>query len=153
MEVHMKFNNRFWWSVAAVWATLFVTDWVFHGWWLAQLYTDTAQFWRPQGEVGMYWAWIGNFIFAWAFVWMFKKGISNASPWHQAFRYGIAVLLVAKIPSALGNWAYTAYPAELVWKWAFIWTVQVLACAFVMAWIFRKEIPWNSSTSHTAYGK
>lgn len=139
----------FWLSVLAVWVVMVVTDWVFHGMWLSPLYQATAQFWKPQEEA-MHWMWVswfGTAVFAWAFVWIYQKGLSQANVWHQAFRYGLAFFAVAKIPVLAGNWTYAAYPAELLWKWAFINVLQALACAFVMSWVYKPawQVNWNKA--------
>jgi hypothetical protein len=132
-------QKRFWFSVVAVWLVMFVTDWFFHGMWLGPLYQSTSQFWKsPQDAQSMMWAaWLGNFVFAWAFVWIYKQGISQDNPWHQAFRYALAILLVSKVPTLLGQWTYSAFPPELLWKWGVVYILQALSCAFAMNWVVK----------------
>lgn len=132
-------NKRFWISIVAVWVVMTLTDWVFHGMWLSDMYHATAQFWRTQEDMGknMWWMWIGNFCFSYAFVWIYTKGIGNDNQWTQAFRYAIAILMVAKWPTQMGQWAVTPYPAELVVKWALVSFVQAMAAAYVMTWTFK----------------
>ena len=137
-------NKRFWWSVIAVWAVLWVTDFLFHGVWLGELYQQTAQYWRPRSEM-MHYAplmWVGNFIFAWAFVWIYSKGISKGNLWSQAFRYGLAIIGVSKINALTATFASSPYPMEIIWKWALIWTVQAWLCAFVMTLTFNPKAAW-----------
>ncbi|MDB5036665.1 MAG: hypothetical protein JWQ35_193 [Bacteriovoracaceae bacterium] len=132
-------KKRFWISVLAVWAVVWATDFLFHGIWLAPLYQQTSQFWRPGQEIQsmMPWMWAGQLIFSWAFVWIYSKGVSHDNQWAQAFRYAIAILLVSHVPGQLVMWATTPYPAELIWKWFFISAVQAMVCAFVMTWTFQ----------------
>lgn len=134
-------NKRFWWSVFAVFAVTFVTSWVFHGIWLKPFYMETAQYWRTEAEMNsmMHWMWIGHFVFSWAFVWMWTKGITQDNPWHQAFRYALAFWLVAKLPEVLGVWATNPYPGGLVFRWGIVALVQALLCSFVMTWTYK---PW-----------
>jgi hypothetical protein len=132
-------NKRFWFSVFSVWIVLFATDWAFHGVWLQPWYQATAQFWRPMAEMQkmLPLLWVGNFIFAWAFVWVYSKGISKDNQWHQAFRYALAILCLSKIPEQLGMWAMSPYPGELVARWALVSFVQAFACSFAMTWTFQ----------------
>jgi hypothetical protein len=140
-------QKRFWFSVASVWGVMFATDWIFHNKWLGDLYANTAQFWRPEAEMwSMMWlAFLGNAIFAWAFVWIYTKGLTQDNPWQQAFRYALAILLVSKVPTLLGQWAYSTYPTELLWKWGFVFIVQALACSFAMTWVYKSA--WSTQTS------
>ncbi len=118
---------------------MFVTDWVLHGWWLRDLYMSTQQYWKPMSEAqSMMWAsWLGNAIFAWAFVWIYSKGLSQDNPWKQAFRYALAILLVSKVPTLLGQWNYSALPTEIFWKWGVVYFIQAYACAFTMTWVYK----------------
>ena len=134
-------QKRFWFSVVTVWVLMVATDWLFHGVWLAPLYQATSQFWRPQEEMMkmMPLMWAGAFIFSWAFVWIYTKGLSKDNQWWQAFRYGIAILLVAKVPEQIGMWVTVPYPAELITKWFLISAIQAIGAAFAMTWTFKPE--------------
>lgn len=140
-------KKRFWLAVVAVFFVTMLTDWFFHGVWLQPLYQATAQFWRPLEEMKplMPFMWFGQFVFAWAFVWIYTQGINKTNQWAQAFRYAIAFLLVAKIPSFFGMWATSPYPADLIIKWAFIAFVQAFVCSFVMTWVYKP----HAHTHHT----
>lgn len=135
-------NKRFWFAVGAVWLVMFITDWVLHGMWLGPLYEQTPTFWKSMDDAkAMMWAsWLGNAIFAWAFIWIYTKGISHDNLWHQAFRYALAILMVSKVPTLLGQWTYYAFPNELLWKWGVIYLIQALACAFTMTWVYRPSL-------------
>lgn len=143
-------KHRFWWSVLAVWIAMVGTDWLFHGIWLSADYQSTAQYWRPQAEMMsmMPWMWFAQLIFSWAFVWIFKQGISKNNQWHQAFRYGMAILLVAKVPNQLGMWVTAPYPGDLVAKWLVVSTIQALLSAYVMTWAFKPVQWWEAQKSH-----
>jgi hypothetical protein len=130
-------QKRFWLSVVSVWFVVFLTDFVFHQVWLKDLYASTAQFWKMEAEMEVWKMWFGNAVFAWAFVWIYTKGITQDNPWHQAFRYALAILLVSKIPMLIGQWGYSALPPELLWKWGVAYFVQATACAFAMTWVFK----------------
>lgn len=139
-------NKRFWISIVAVWVVMGVTDWLFHGWWLSEIYKNTAQFWRPQEDIKTWWVWISNFCFSYAFVWIYSKGIGNDNQWVQAFRYAIAILMVSRWPSVLEQWAMTPYPNELVVKWAFVVFVQAIVASYVMTWTFKPVLKLQTST-------
>jgi hypothetical protein len=140
-------NKRFWWSVFAVWVVFMVTEWLFHGVWMAAMYEQTAQLWRSQEEI-QHWmplTWIGNAIFSWAFVWIYSKGISKDNPWMQAFRYAWAIILVSQIHQWTNTWAVSPYPLEMVIRWAFIGVIQAMACAFVMTWTYKPQLTWQAA--------
>ena|SRR5687767_2890529 len=143
-------KKRFWWSVFAVWFVMMVTNWFFHDVWLVSWYQQTSQFWRSTEEIqGMLPLMaFGTFIFSWAFVWIYSKGISNDNPWTQAFRYALAILLVAKVPDQIETWIVSPYPAELVLRWGFVSLVQAFACAYVMTWTFKPVPNWTKATHH-----
>ncbi len=140
-------RKRFWWSVVAVWAVIAVTDWLFHGVWLQPWYAETPQLWRTQEEMQgmMPWLWFGTAIYAWAFVWIYSKGISKDNQWIQAFRYGLAILLVAKVPEQIGLWATAPYSTGLVWRWFLVASVQAFLAAFVMTWTFKPSEVWKAT--------
>ena len=143
-------HKRFWFSVLAVWLVMFVTDFLFHGIWLATLYQQTAQYWRSPEEMQHYmpFMWIGQAIFAFSFVWIYSKGISKDNQWSQAFRFAMAILFVSKVPTQLGLWATSPYPIELVLRWFFIASVQAIACAFVMTWTFKPSTWTMAHANH-----
>ena len=141
-------QKRFWWSVAAVFVVMLLTDWFFHGWWLKGWYEQTSQFWRSPDDYQkmMPALWIGNFIFSWAFVWIYSKGLSTDNPWAQAFRYASAIFLVSKLPEQLSVWATRPYPGELLVRWGFIALFQAFLCAFVVTWTWNPAKAWKSAT-------
>jgi hypothetical protein len=136
-------DKKFWFSIVAVWFVLMVTDFLFHGVWLRDLYMSTPNLWRSMDESKsmMKWIWVGQLIFAWAFVWVYSQGINKSNKWGQAFRYSIAMFLVAKVPGQLIMWATSPYPFELIWKWALVGWVQVWLSACVMTWTLN-PIAW-----------
>jgi hypothetical protein len=138
-------NKRFWWSVAAVWIVMAVSSWVLHGMWLMPLYKSTAQFWRSDSEMAswMWVMWLGWAAFAWAFVWIWSKGLSQANVWWQAWRYAWAVIAVAEIPHMAMTWAVSPYPWELVAKMFLVSAVQALMCSFVMTWTYKPAMGWQ----------
>jgi hypothetical protein len=141
-------NKRFWWSVAAVWVVLMVCDWVFHGIWMHSMYQATASLWRPMEEMQkmMPLMWIGAFIWSWAFVWIYSKGISKANQWQQAFRYSWAIIAISHIPQLMGQWVVSPYPLELVVRWFFIGAVEAMLCAFVMTWTYKPMGAWAKAS-------
>jgi hypothetical protein len=142
-------NKRFWWSVLAVWIVMWVTNWIGHGWWLASTYQQTAQWWRPAGEMQhwMWVMWIGWAAWSWAFVWIWSKGLSQTNLWWQAVRYAWAIITIWEIPWVTQTWATTPYPGTLVLSWLFIGIVQAMLCAFVMTWTYKPALSWASSKS------
>src|SRR5437870_3747383 len=96
----------------------------------------------------MLWKWVGQFVFSWAFVWIYFIGISRDIQWSQAFRYALAIICVAKVPGQMIMWATTPYPWELISKWFFISAIQAMLSAFVMTWTFKPSEIWSTKTAH-----
>lgn len=140
-------NKRFWWSVAAVWLVMFLTDWVLHGMWMSSWYMQTMQFWRPEEEMKgmMPYMWLGRLIFSWAFVWIYSNGVSKDNQWWQAFRYALAILLVSAFPWRIEMWVTSPYPTEMVLRWGVIATVQAILCSFAMTWTFKPLEWWKKA--------
>lgn len=142
-------NKSFWKSVIGVWLFIWVTDFLFHGMWLQPDYQATSHIWRPMEEMQKMFPimWFGQFVFSWAFVWIFTKGITSANQWHQAFRYALAILFVAKIPEVLGFWATAPVPGDLAFKWALIYVVQAFGASFFVTWIYQpsKNTHWQAA--------
>lgn len=130
---------RFWWSVLAVWIVMMVTDYVFHGLWLSAWYQKTSSLWRPVHDMQkmMPLMWLGQLIFSWAFVWIYSKGLSKDNVWSQAFRYALAILLIAKVPHQITLWVTVPYPGELVARWMVISVFQAVGASFAMTWTIK----------------
>ncbi len=135
-------NKKFWWSVGTVWIVMVATDYLFHGVWLSPWYSQTAQFWRSPEEMQSFMPlfWVGQLVFSWAFVWIYSKGISGDNQWAQAFRYALAILLVAKVPNHMATWAMMPYPGDIVARWLVVSIVQAFAASFVMTWTYKPSM-------------
>jgi len=132
--------KKMWISVGAVWFVMMLSDFLFHGLWMAPMYQETAQLWRPMEELQkmMPLMWIGSFLFSASFVWIYSQGVTKGDIWGQAFRYALAILLVSRVPENLVMWAMAPYPGELVMRWLGISLVQAIAAALVLTWTYKK---------------
>ncbi len=138
-------EKRFWLSVLMIWTIIFLTDWIFHGVWMAGLYQQTAHLWRPMEEMSqtMWVMWVGHVFFAWAFVWIFTKGMSKDKPWGQAFRYALAMFSLGTVPRLLGQWAVSPYPTDIIFRWFIIEAIQVCLCAFALTWAYKTKMNFS----------
>ncbi|MBL7664101.1 MAG: hypothetical protein JNM93_03120 [Bacteriovoracaceae bacterium] len=145
-------EKRFWFSIGLVWTTLMLTDWFFHGYWMQPTYQATAHLWRPMNEIASNsWAmWVGHAFFAWSYVWIYTKGISNHHPWHQAFRYAVAVFCITSVPYLFMTWAVTPMTTDIIFRWFMIEAFQVFVCGFVVTWFYRAKIKWTETAHHHA---
>src|SRR5690349_3582008 len=132
--------KKMWISVGAVWFVMVITDFLFHGLWMAPMYEQTSQFWRPMDEMKqmMPLLWIGALLFSSSFVWIYSQGVTKGDPWGQAFRYALAILLVSRVPEHMGLWVTAAFPGEMIARWLVISVVQSLLAAFILTWTYKK---------------
>lgn len=132
--------KKSWLAVLTVWIILIMTDFLLHGIYMASLYQKTASLWRPLEELQkmMPVMWIGQLIFSATFVWVFSKGIEKG-PWlSQSVRFGLAMLLLCKLPEQLIMYANSPYPFELLANWIFISFIQLMLCSLALGWIYKK---------------
>src|SRR5438045_988864 len=80
---------------------------------------------------------LANFIFAIGFSWIYVRG-REAKPWlGQGARYGIAVSLLAVIPTYLIYYVVMPLPSDLVAQQIVYDTVSTVILGIVVAWLNR----------------
>ena len=82
---------------------------------------------------------LGHILMAGAFVWIYQRG-NEAKPWaQQGLRFGIAVAIMAPIPTYMIYYAVQQMPGSLSVKQMIGDSILVVVVALVTAWLNRKE--------------
>ena len=115
-----------------------VKDFLVHGILLGDDYAQLRQLLRPEGDMShMPYLYLGQALFAAGFVWIYEKGKEEKSFLMQGIRYGIAIAVLAKMPTFLIYFAIQPLPAALVIKQIVFETIGAILMGVVLAWINR----------------
>lgn len=130
--------KRFIPAVIAVFAVVFLYDWVLHGVVLSDAYQATAHLWRPEAQMQEYFMTLvlGQFIFAAFFCLIFLKGYENKGVFEGA-RYGIYVALLLASRDII-IYAVQPIPETLVLSWIVGMLGECILAGMVLAMIYRR---------------
>lgn len=105
---------------AISWAIVFVAwmagSFVVHGAMLSGAYAELPNLFRTETETQsyMHFMLIAHVIMAGAFVWIYQRG-AEAKPWlMQGLRFGVAIALLAPIPTYMIYYVVQPLPVQLV---------------------------------------
>lgn len=134
--------NKKQWVLAslAVVAVMWVVETIIHGFMLSRIYQETATVWRPmeamQGMMPL--MWLGYFLFAPFFVYIYAKGYEpNEQPLDQGLRFGLVFGIGLAAMHSLGWYAVLPIPPALAFQW-FLAGVTVYAVAGIAAaYVYR----------------
>ena len=116
-------------------------DMVFHGVLMEDLYNQNASLFRPQEFMckNKYLFWLANFIYSFAFCYIYAKGHEKTDPIQQGLRFGIWVTLLVWIPQTIVSYLVYPHPANLELAWLGGATVQSLLAGVTAATVFSKK--------------
>ena len=111
------FNRHVFISIIAVFAFIFIFEWVFHTVLLESSYQATAAFWRSQDEMTAHFPWLvaGQFGTA-VFITLVYYGFVRDRRLASGLRFGLVIGLFMASPFLI-NYAVTPYPMSLVISW------------------------------------
>ena len=109
---------------------------IVHGFLLGGDYAAMQQLYRQPGDMSyMPYLYLGQALFAAAFVWIYQKGREDKPFLMQGIRYGVAVAVLATIPTYLIYYAVQPLPAVMVLKQIVFSTIGVVISGIVLAWL------------------
>jgi hypothetical protein len=127
------------------WIVLFVVwmlgDFLIHGVLLHGDYAQLPNLYRTEHDSQAYFPFmlLAHAIMAGAFVWIFARGI-EAKPWvAQGVRFGIAVALLAVVPTYLIYYAVQPLPTALVVRQVVFAGILTVVLGLVVAWLYRSR--------------
>lgn len=119
----------------AVFAFIFIYEWVFHGMLLKPIYEQTSHLWRPPEEC-VTWAMLGGqLIFPFILARIFLKGYENKGLAEGA-RFGLLIGLLF-VPGNLIFYAVQPLPLNLVLYWSVGGIIEMTGCGLILAALFR----------------
>ncbi len=119
-----------------VWIVIMVFNFFFHGIILDGLYQKYASVFRTDMQSKMWLIYVGNIIFAFAFVFVFTKGYENKGI-AEGFRYGLYLVWLIWLPAMFAEYAMYALPFKLVFYWFLGGLVEYIILGIVTAALYK----------------
>ena len=136
-------NTRFVISVAVLFAVSMALGFVVHGAILGQDYTRLQHLFRTPADAGAYFPYMlaAHLVMAIGFTWIYRQG-RDARPWlGQGVRFGLAVALLATIPTYLIYYAVQPMPSDVVAKQVILDSIAMVILGIVAAAVNRDSLP------------
>ncbi len=134
-------NKKFLISWIAVFVVWMVGSMLVHGIWLGSTYEGLTNMMRPMAEqeAMMHFMLIAHVLMAGAFVWIYERGKED-KPWmQQGLRFGIAIAILAPIPTFMIYYTVQQTPGMLAVQQSIGDTVVVIVVALVAAFLGRSD--------------
>lgn len=133
-------SKRFLIAWVVVFVLWFLGSFLIHGVLLHDDYAKLANLFRTEADSQQYFVWMlaAHVIMAGAFVWIYSRGV-EATPWAgQGVRYGIAIALLAVVPTYLIYYVVQPMPAATVVKQIVFDTILVVVLGLVVAFLYKR---------------
>lgn len=134
-------DKKFFISSAAVFVVWMLGSFLVHGLWLDSTYETLTNMMRPveEQEALFHFMLIAHVLMAGAFVWIYQRG-NEDKPWlQQGLRFGIAIALLAPIPTFMIYYTVQQTPASLAINQSIGDSVVVIIVALVAAFLNKKS--------------
>ncbi len=124
-------------TVVALFAFIFVFEWIFHGVLLKETYAQTPQLWRPEKEMmgQFHWLMLGQAVIAFMFAILFAKGFA-AGGVAAGVRLGI-IVGVLRIGLDLITYAVQPLPVKLIVCWAIGGVIEAALAGAIAGAVFK----------------
>jgi hypothetical protein len=135
-------NKNFIISCVVVFIVWMVGSFLVHGLWLGESYAAMTGMMRPESEQqGLFhFMLLAHVLMAVAFTWIYLRGRED-KPWlEQGLRYGIAIALLAPIPTFMIYYTVQQTPGMLAVKQSIGDGVVVVLLGLVVAFLNRGSI-------------
>lgn len=133
-------DKKFFISWIAVFVVWMLGDFLVHGLWLNSTYETLTNMMRPaeEQEALFHFMLIAHVLMAGAFVWIYQRG-NEDKPWlQQGLRFGIAIALLAPIPTFMIYYTVQQTPGMLAVNQSIGDSLVVIVVALVAAFLNRK---------------
>ena len=132
-------DKKFLISTVAVFVVWILGSFLVHGVWLTSTYETLGSMMRPveEQEALFHFMLIAHVLMAAAFVWIYQRG-NEDKPWmQQGLRFGIAIALLAPIPTFMIYYTVQPTPGMLAVQQSVGDSVVVIIVAMVAAFLNR----------------
>ena len=130
-------NKKFLISWLVVFVVWMVCSFLVHVLWLGETYAGLTNMMRSDAEAQelFHFMLLAHVLMAGAFVWIYQRG-NEDKPWmEQGLRYGIAIALLAPIPTFMIYYVVQQTPGMLAVKQSIGDSVVVIVLALVVAFL------------------
>ena len=125
-------------TIVVAFITVFATDFLIHGLWLAPVYKATAHLWRPEAEMQSHMGWLsaGQLLAAVTFVLIWAKGFAQTACIKCAVIYGLCMGLFSQATTLI-SYAVSPLTLEIVWKWFVSGVLQGVVVGIVVFLVYK----------------
>lgn len=134
-------NKKFLISWAVVFVVWMAGSFAVHGAWLSDLYAQFPNLYRTESDTQQLFhlMLIAHIVMAGAFVWIYQRGAEN-KPWlAQGVRFGIAIALLAVVPTYTIYYVVQPMPGNLAVQQIIGDGILVLILGAVVAFLNRSK--------------
>ncbi len=131
-------KKTFIFSMLAIYAFLFASDWVIHGHLLKGMYQETASLWRTEEQMKSMciWMFVAYFFMSKYFVFIFARGCETSGVGEGA-RYGTLVGLLL-IGGCFMQYAILPITQGILWSWVAATMFQTILGGVIVGAIYKK---------------
>lgn len=125
-------------TILVAFVTVWATNFLIHGLWLAGAYKATASLWRPEAEMmaKMPWMLLGQFLVAAAFTMIFAACVAEKRCISCSIKFAACMGIFASAGQIIG-FAVEPYPGSLVAKWVLAAIVQAVVLGIVVHKVYK----------------
>jgi hypothetical protein len=120
---------------AAVFITVQILDFLFHGVLLASTYASLTSLWRPDMESKMWIMYVVSLVGSFFFSFIFSKGYESKGI-GEGLRYGFYIGVWMSMGFAYGTYAMIAIPYSLALQWFIFGVIEYMIAGVVIALVF-----------------
>ena len=124
-------------AVVAVFVARGILDMIIHGLILEPLYQQSAQLWRPEGEMMMGLMYIVSLLSSIFFVWIYYALINKSMK--NALLYGLFYGLTTGISMGYGTYSFMPIPYLLALGWFLGTVLETVVAGALLGWIIKEE--------------
>lgn len=125
-------------TILAVFAYVFITDYIIHGVILMEAYQQSAPMWRSPEQMQSFFPWmlVGQFLIAKFFVLIFAKGYEGNGI-GEGVRFGL-LLGFFNAGAYFIQYAVSPLPLSILWGWIGLGLLQTIGGGVLAAGIYKK---------------
>jgi hypothetical protein len=132
-------NRKFFIAWAVVFVVWMLGSILVHGMLLRDDYARLSTIMRPEADAQKYFPLmiLAHVLMSGAFAWIYSKGVEAADWLPQGLRYGLAVAMLAVVPTYLIYYVVQPMPGDLVVKQMVFDGILVLVLGAIVAFLYR----------------
>ena len=125
-------------TIVVAFVTVWATDFLIHGLWLAGTYKATASLWRPEAEMMAHMPWMlfAQFLAAAAFTMIFAACVAEKRCISCSIKYAVCMGVFSGA-GQLMTYAVEPYPGSLVAKWFCAGIVQAVLLGVIVHKVYK----------------